>query len=31
MELDLTADQEFFMQTTARFLDDKATPTGPST
>ncbi len=27
MELDLTADQEFFAQTTAKFLDDKATPT----
>jgi len=26
MELDLTVDQEFLMQTTARFLDDKATP-----
>jgi alkylation response protein AidB-like acyl-CoA dehydrogenase len=27
MELDLTADQEFFAQTTAKFLDDKASPT----
>ena len=27
MELDLTADKEFFMQTTARFLDGKAAPT----
>ena len=27
MELDLTADQEFFAQTTAKFLDDEASPT----
>jgi alkylation response protein AidB-like acyl-CoA dehydrogenase len=27
MELDLTSDQEFFAQTTARFLEDKADPT----
>ena len=27
MELDLTADQEFFAETTAKFLDDKASPT----
>ncbi len=27
MELELTADQEFFADTTAKFLDDKASPT----
>ena len=27
MELELTADQELFAQTTAKFLDDKASPT----
>ncbi len=27
MELELTADQEFFAETTAKFLDDKASPT----
>jgi len=27
MELELTDDQEFFAETTAKFLDDKATPT----
>jgi alkylation response protein AidB-like acyl-CoA dehydrogenase len=27
MELEMTADQEFFAETTAKFLEDKATPT----
>ena len=27
MELDLTADQEVFAQTTTKFLDDEASPT----
>lgn len=27
MELDLTADQEMFAQTTTKFLDDEASPT----
>ena len=27
MELVLTADQEFFAETTAKFLEDKASPT----